>query len=68
MHIEAKKNIEHALKYAPYNTSFSSIYFWKGIILRNLEETDSAICIYPKLKSMQISMQSIYLPNIIRNR
>lgn len=44
MHIEAKKNIEHALKYAPYNTSFSSIYFWKGIILRNLEETDSAIC------------------------
>ena len=36
MHIEAKKNIEHALKYAPYNTSFSSIYFWKGIILRNL--------------------------------
>lgn len=50
MHIEAKKNIEHALKYAPYNTSFSSIYFWKGIILRNLEETDSAICYLSKAK------------------
>ena len=50
MNIEKKKNIEHALKYAPYNTSFSSIYFWKGIILRNLEETDSAICYLSKAK------------------
>lgn len=57
MHIEAKKNIEHALKYAPYNTSFSSIYFWKGIILRNLEETDSAICYLSKAKINAISMQ-----------
>lgn len=50
MHIEAKKNIEHALKCAPYNASFSSIYFWKGTILRNLEETDSAICYLSKAK------------------
>lgn len=50
MHIEAKKNIEHALKCAPYNASFSSIYFWKGTILHNLEETDSAICYLSKAK------------------
>lgn len=50
MHREAKKNIEHALKNAPYNTNFSPIYFWKGTILRNLEETDSAICYLSKAK------------------
>lgn len=50
MHIEAQKNIEHALKCAPYNASISSIYFWKGTILSNLEETDSAICYLSKAK------------------
>lgn len=50
MHIEAKKNIEYALACAPYSTSFSSIYFWKGTILHNLEETDSAICYLSKAK------------------
>jgi len=50
MHIEAKKNIEYALACAPYSTSLSSIYFWKGTILHNLEETDSAICYLSKAK------------------
>lgn len=43
MHIEAKKYIDLALKYAPSNRNLSPTYFWKGTILHNLEETDSAI-------------------------
>lgn len=43
MHIEAKKQIELALKYAPSNINLSPTYFWKGTIFYNLEETDSAI-------------------------
>lgn len=43
MHIEAQKNIELALKYAPSHINLSPTYFWKGTILYNLEETDSAI-------------------------
>lgn len=43
MHIEAKKHIELALKHAPSNINLSPTYFWKGTILYNLEETDSAI-------------------------
>lgn len=43
LYVEAKKQIELALKYAPSNTNLSPTYFWKGTILYNLEETDSAI-------------------------
>lgn len=43
MHIEAKKQIELALKYAPSNINLSPTYFWKGTIFYNLEEADSAI-------------------------
>ncbi len=43
LYIEAKKHIDFALKYAPYDINLSPTYFWKGTILYNLEETDSAI-------------------------
>ena len=43
LYIEAKKQIDLALRYAPSNINLSPTYFWKGSILYNLEETDSAI-------------------------
>lgn len=43
LYIEAKKQIDLALKYAPYNINLSPTYFWKGIILYHLEKPDSAI-------------------------
>lgn len=43
LYIEAKKQIDLALRYAPSNINLSPTYFWKGTILYNLEETDSAI-------------------------
>lgn len=43
LYIEAKKQIDLALRYAPSNINLSPTHFWKGIILYNLEETDSAI-------------------------
>lgn len=43
MFIEAQKHIELALRHAPAHINLSPTYFWKGTILYNLEETDSAI-------------------------
>lgn len=51
MHIEAKEHIDQALKYAPCNMTFSSIYFWEGTILHNMEETDSAISYLTRAKT-----------------
>lgn len=43
LYIEAKKQIDLALQYAPSDINLSPTYFWKGTILYNLEELDSAI-------------------------
>ena len=43
IYIEANKHINLALEYAPSNINLSPTYFWKGTILYNLEEIDSAI-------------------------
>ena len=43
LYIEAKKQIDLALEYAPSDINLSPTYFWKGTILYNLEEPDSAL-------------------------
>ena len=43
LYIEAKKQIDSALNYAPSDINLSPTYFWKGTILYNLEEIDSAV-------------------------
>lgn len=50
MHIEAKKYIDHAIDCTPHNSCLSPTYFWKGTILYNLEEPDSAIYYLTKSK------------------